>query len=153
MPVPEPQQRAGDHDRGAPSPSVVVVEDDRSMALLVVYMLEREGYRVASAADGAAGLAAVRELRPRVLVLDLTLPEMSGDDVCRAIRSDPELRDTFVLVMTALEDTEARRRVRDAGADCYMCKPFDPVRLLAIVRDVLEPAAGEAPCPPASAAR
>ena len=106
------------------------------MALLVVYMLEREGYRVASAADGVAGLTAVRELRPRVLVLDLTLPSMSGDDVCRAIRSDPELRDTFVLVMTALEDREARRRVRDAGADCYMCKPFDPARLLDIVRDV-----------------
>jgi DNA-binding response OmpR family regulator len=115
---------------------VLVVEDDRSLSTLLVYMLSREGYEVASVGDGVGALAAVRRFRPNVLVLDLGLPGLSGDDVCRAVRAESEIADTFVLVLTALDDTEARRRVRDAGADCYMCKPFDPSRLLALVDDV-----------------
>jgi len=130
---------------------VLIVEDERSLSTLLVYMLSREGYEVASAADGNNGLAAVHRFRPQIIVLDLGLPGLSGDDVCRAIRSDANLAGTFVLVLTGLEDPEARRRVRDAGADCYMCKPFDPTRLLAIVDDVCGRASGCDPTPPVAA--
>jgi len=115
---------------------ILVVEDDRSLAVLITYMLSREGYEVSSIGDGSAALAAIRKLRPSLIVLDLGLPGLSGDEICRAVRSDPELAETFVLVLTALEDQEARRRVRSAGADCYMCKPFDPDRVVSLVEDV-----------------
>jgi two-component system sensor histidine kinase ChiS len=100
-------------------------------------MLSREGYDVSSVSDGAAALAAIRESRPALIVLDLGLPGLSGDEICRAVRSDSDLADTFVLVLTALDDREARRRVRAAGADCYMCKPFDPERVAHLVETVL----------------
>jgi DNA-binding response OmpR family regulator len=115
---------------------ILVVEDDRSLAVLITYMLSSEGYDVSSIGDGAAALEAIRTLKPSLIVLDLGLPGLSGDEICRAIRADPELADTFVLVLTALEDQEARRRVRSAGADCYMCKPFDPDRVVRLVEDV-----------------
>lgn len=115
---------------------ILVVEDDRSLAVLITYMLSREGYEVSSIGDGAEALAAILTFRPSLIVLDLGLPGLSGDEVCRAVRSDPELANTFVLVLTALEDQEARRRVRSAGADCYMCKPFDPDRVVSLVDDV-----------------
>jgi DNA-binding response OmpR family regulator len=117
--------------------SILVIEDDASLAQLIVYMLSREGFEALCFSDGDEGLAAVRRYRPKIVILDLTLPGMTGDDVCRAIRRDPELRDTFVLVTTALDDHEARQRVREAGANCYMCKPFDPGRLVDLIEDVL----------------
>ena len=116
---------------------ILVIEDDPSLAQLIVYMLSREGFEALSFSDGEEGLDAVRRYRPKVLILDLTLPGMRGDDICRAIRADSDLRDTFVVVMTALDDREARQRVRDAGADCYMCKPFDPCRLVDVIDDAL----------------
>ena len=137
---------------GARARRVLVVDDDRSLSTLLVSMLSREGYEVASVGDGIGGLAAVRRFRPNVLVLDLGLPGLSGDDVCRAVRAESEIAGTFVLVLTALDDSEARSRVRDAGADCYMCKPFEPSRLLAVVDDVCTSAGGLHPMsePPAA---
>jgi DNA-binding response OmpR family regulator len=122
--------------KGAAS-SIVLIEDDASLAQLIVYMLSREGFEALSFADGESGLEAIRRYRPKIVILDLSLPGRSGDDICRAVRSDPALRDTFVLVTTALDDHEARQRVREAGANCYMCKPFDPVRLVDLIDDVL----------------
>jgi two-component system phosphate regulon response regulator PhoB len=124
--------------------SVLVIEDDASLAQLIVYMLTREGFEPLIFTDGDEGLVAIRRYRPKIVILDLTLPGLSGDEVCRAVRSDPELRDTFVLVTTALDDHEARQRVRDAGANCYMCKPFDPVRLVELIENVLEDKPGAA---------
>ena len=117
--------------------SILVIEDDTSLAQLIVYMLSREGFEPLSFSDGESGLEAIRRYRPKIVILDLTLPGRSGDDVCRAVRKDPALRDTFVLVTTALDDHEARHRVREAGANCYMCKPFDPIRLVELIEDVL----------------
>lgn len=116
---------------------ILVVEDDRSLVVLVVYMLSHEGYQVSSVSDGTQALAVIRQLKPALIVLDLGLPGLSGDEICKAIRRDPELASTFVLVLTALDDHQARRRVREAGADCYMCKPFDPERLVRVVESVL----------------
>ena len=128
---------------------ILVIEDDPSLAQLIVYMLSREGFEALSFSDGEEGLAAVRRHRPKILILDLTLPGMKGDDICRAIRQDSDLSGTFVVVMTALDDREARQRVRDAGADCYMCKPFDPCRLVDVIDDALR-SAGKGVAPQAS---
>jgi DNA-binding response OmpR family regulator len=130
--------------------SVLVIEDDPSLAQLIVYMLAREGFEALSFSDGDSGLEAIRRYHPRIVILDLTLPGLSGDEVCRAIRAEPAIRDTFVLVTTALDDHEARQRVRDAGANCYMCKPFDPMRLVEVIEDVLSTAATNGVVPEAS---
>jgi DNA-binding response OmpR family regulator len=135
---------------GRAAGEILVIEDDPSLAQLIVYMLSREGFETLSFADGEEGLDAVRRYRPKILILDLTLPGMRGDEICRAIREDPELCGTFVVVMTALDDREARQRVRDAGANCYMCKPFDPSRLVDVIDDALR-SAGAAASPQATA--
>jgi len=127
---------------------VLVVEDDPNLAVLMVYMLCREGYQVSSIDNGAIALSAIRKFKPALLVLDLGLPGLSGDEVCKAVRRDAELAETFVLVLTALDDHEARRRVRAAGADCYMCKPFDPDRVVALIENVFATGLRHASVPP-----
>lgn len=112
---------------------VVVIEDDPTIAKLTEYVLAREGYEVVIASDGPSGLDAIRMHRPVAVLLDLTLPGLSGDDVCRAVRADPAIAHTFLVVVTARDEFEVRQRARDAGADAYACKPCDPDRLVELV--------------------
>jgi sigma-B regulation protein RsbU (phosphoserine phosphatase) len=133
-----------------PVGEILVIEDDPSLSQLIVYMLSREGFEALAFSEGEEGLEAVRRYRPKVLILDLTLPGLRGDEICRAIRQDPDLCDTFVVVMTALDDREARQRVRDAGADCYLCKPFDPSRLVDVIDDALRTTGKQAPQQPSA---
>jgi len=117
----------------APARRVLLIEDDPTIATLTEYVLAREGYDVIIAGDGPEGLAAIRTHRPTAVLLDLTLPGMSGDEVCHAVRQDEQIADTFLIVVTARDEHEVRRRAREAGADAYACKPCDPDRLVALV--------------------
>ena len=124
-----------------------MIEDDEVIAKLTEYVLAREGYEVIVAHDGPEGLAAIAEHRPAVVLLDLTLPGTSGDEVCKTIRNHPRIGDTFVVVMTARDEMEARQRARDAGADAYACKPCDPDRMLEIVARGFAASGAPAPHP------
>jgi len=135
----------------APGPKVVLIEDDVTIAKLTEYVLAREGYDVVVAVDGPTGLAAIRTHRPVAVLLDLTLPGLSGDEVCRAVRADPPIADTFLILVTARDELEVRQRARDAGANAYACKPCDPDRLVELVEEGLA-SASRCPSPrPANA--
>jgi DNA-binding response OmpR family regulator len=113
---------------------VLVVEDDDQLRELLALNLERNGYRVAQAADGYEGLQLAKTLQPDLIVLDLMLPRMDGRQVCRQIRTQS---DVPILILTALDREVDVVNGLDAGADDYVSKPFSLRELLARVKALL----------------
>jgi two-component system, sensor histidine kinase and response regulator len=114
-----------------PVRDILIVEDSATQALALAALLEEQGYTTRVATAGREALAALRE-RPADLVLsDVIMPGMSGFDLCRAIKSEPALRDISVVLLTSLADPHDVIRGLEAGADNYITKPFAPDRLLA----------------------
>ncbi|MBS1260981.1 MAG: Phosphate regulon transcriptional regulatory protein PhoB [Calditrichaeota bacterium] len=122
---------------------ILVVEDEEDIRELVRYHLEREGYRITGVATGEEGLRIARERRPDLLILDLMLPGIDGLDVCRSIRSDPELSRMHVVMLTAKGEEPDIVAGLELGADDYITKPFRPRVLVARVKAVLRRARGE----------
>jgi len=110
---------------------ILVVEDEASLADTVRYNLEREGYEVSLAADGREALDRFRDDAPSLVILDLMLPEMSGLDVCRAIRAESDVP----IIMVTAKDSEADKVAGlELGADDYVTKPFSVRELVSRVR-------------------
>jgi len=120
---------------------VLVVEDEPHISDLIRLYLTREGFGVEVRQDGAAGLAAARELAPVALVLDVRLPGLDGRDVLRALRAEENW--TPVLFVTARDDEVDRILGLELGADDYLVKPFSPRELVARLRAVLRRAGPE----------
>jgi DNA-binding response OmpR family regulator len=114
---------------------ILVVEDDRTLRMALVFNLEREGYEVRSAVDGEQGLAAARDGRLDLIVLDLMLPAMSGLEVLRTLRADGI--DTPVVILSAKGGEVDRVVGLKVGADDYIAKPFSRPELLARIESVL----------------
>ncbi|MGY9105797.1 MAG: phosphate regulon transcriptional regulator PhoB [Alphaproteobacteria bacterium] len=115
----------------------MVVEDESSLATLLRYNLEREGYRVAEASDGEEALIVADETHPDLVILDWMLPQLSGIEVCRRMRARGHLRNTPIVMLTARGEESDRIRGLDTGADDYIVKPFSMSELLARVRAVM----------------
>jgi DNA-binding response OmpR family regulator len=118
----------------------LVVEDDVKTADIVRLYLERDGYRVATAHDGAQGLDTARTNPPDLIVLDLLLPGLSGLDLCRILRRESSVP---IIMLTALSTEQNKLTGLDLGADDYLTKPFSPRELVARVRAVLRRAPEE----------
>lgn len=103
---------------------VLVVEDEDNIALALQYVIQREGHEFHRIADGAAAEAAIRDLKPDLILLDIMLPQVSGYDICRSVRADPELAATRILMMTARGSAVQRDRALSVGADGLFSKPF-----------------------------
>ena len=110
---------------------VLVVDDDPVIADLVAFRLTRLGLEVSVETDGQAGLAAARQLRPDLVVLDWMMPRMNGLEMCAALRADPDqaLARTPVLLLTAKAQEPDLERGFAAGATDYIVKPFSPREL------------------------
>ena len=123
---------------------VLVVDDDEAVRSALTHALNRDGYEVATAADGATALSALVRLRPEAIVLDILMPEPGGLEVCRAIRARGD--DTPILMLTARDLVSDRVAGLDAGADDYLAKPFALEELRARLRALLRrTGAGSAP--------
>jgi DNA-binding response OmpR family regulator len=114
---------------------VLAVDDDPIILRLLQLNLELEGFDVLTAADGREGLAAVREHKPDVVLLDVMMPHLDGFQVCAAVRADEDasVARTPIIILSAKAqqaDLDAGRR---AGADEYVTKPFDPLTLIELV--------------------
>ena len=114
--------------------SVLVVEDDRNIAELLQFYLEKEGYKVSLAFDGGEGLAKFRAEKPDLVLLDVMMPVMDGHTVCRSIRADGQ---TPVIMLTAKGETDDKVSGLKAGADDYITKPFEMREVLARIEAVL----------------
>jgi two-component system phosphate regulon response regulator PhoB len=119
------------------SASILIVEDEEPIQILLSYNFEAEGYRVRSTAQGEEVARLVNEERPDLIVLDWMLPGISGIEVCRLLRTRPETRDIPIIMLTARGEENERVRGLATGADDYMVKPFSVPELLARVRTIL----------------
>jgi two-component system OmpR family response regulator len=116
---------------------ILVIEDERHLAVGIKYNLEAEGYRVTTIGEGPAGLAFIRENEAEIdlIVLDLMLPGMSGYAICESMRDSGY--DIPVLILSARNQSEDRTRGFDVGANQYLTKPFDLDELLSRVKNLL----------------
>ncbi len=120
-----------------PDRPILVVDDDAKIVRLVRTYLERDGFTVVTAADGAAALDAIERHRPALVVLDLMLPELDGRAVVRAVRRDDEAAATPILIVSARGSTVDRIAGLGDGADDYLPKPFSPAELVLRVKSIL----------------
>jgi two-component system phosphate regulon response regulator PhoB len=121
----------------AMSARILVVDDEPDLLELVRFNLSQAGFRVETAASGRDALEQLRRSPPDLMVLDLMLPDVSGNDICRQVRSDPALADLPILMLTAKSEEVDRVVGFELGADDYVPKPFSPRELTLRVRAVL----------------
>ena len=114
--------------------SVLVVEDEASIASFVSLYLKNAGYEVRSASNGTDALASVQKDQPSLIVLDLMLPDIDGIEICRRIR---QKSDVPILMLTARDEDVDKIIGLEVGADDYMTKPFNPRELVARVKSIL----------------
>ena len=110
---------------------ILIAEDSDTVRLLLESTARKAGHDVTSVANGSAAWTAARAMKPDMVILDWQLPELDGLEICRRIRADEELRDTFVLMITARETGEDTARALSAGVDDYFSKPIAPAHLRA----------------------
>ncbi|MDQ1742430.1 MAG: hypothetical protein QOE23_769, partial [Pseudonocardiales bacterium] len=112
----------------------VIVDDDPDIRALIAELLRQSGFQITEAATGSEGIAAVREVQPDVVTLDLNLPDLDGIEVCRRLR---EITDAYVVMLTARPDEIDRLMGLEIGADDYLTKPFSPRELRARIAAML----------------
>ena len=123
-------------DPRSSAPAVLVVEDDTSVRVALAELLDEAGFKVSSASNGYSGLRLASLEHPRVVLLDLGLPELTGVEVLRELRNSADTRDTAVIVVTG--DASRIAEARLAGADLVIEKPFDLDELLAAVHSAVD---------------
>ena len=123
-------------------PRILVVDDDTALAEMIGIVLRAEGFEPTFCADGGEALAAFRESKPDLVLLDLMLPGMDGIEVCGLIRAESG---TPIIMLTARTDTTDVVKGLESGADDYVVKPFNPKELVARIRTRLRPASESTP--------
>jgi DNA-binding response OmpR family regulator len=119
------------------SKRILIVDDEPNIVISLEFLMMREGHAVHVARDGEAGLVAVREHRPDLVVLDVMMPKLDGFSVLASIRADPDLAHTRVLMLTAKGREAEREKGLTLGADAYMPKPFSTRELVDKVKELL----------------
>jgi len=117
--------------------TVLIADDEPSMRLLVHTTIESESYEVVEAGDGDEAWAFIKRYRPALVLLDIQMPGRTGLEILASIKSDPDLGNVRVILMTARALDADRTAGMAAGADFYLTKPFSPLELLARVQEAL----------------
>jgi CheY-like chemotaxis protein len=123
---------------GAEGELILVADDDADVRELVVFRLERAGYRVVTAADGEEAVEVALERRPDVCVIDVMMPKLDGYEVTERLRGAPALAAVPIVLLTASVQEAAVNRGFDAGASDYIKKPFSPRELLERIAAALD---------------
>ena len=116
---------------------VLVADDDADIRDLVAFKLEQAGFEVIAVADGPAAVDQARTRRPVLAVLDVSMPGLSGIDVCRMLRADPVTAGMLIIMLTARVQEQDVEGGFSAGADDYVTKPFSPRELVARIQALL----------------
>lgn len=116
------------------STRVLIVEDEPNIVESLSFLLRRAGFDVAAAGDGESALADLRSQPARLMILDLMLPKANGFEVLKAVRNDPALAGTRVLILTAKGQASDRRLAEAIGVDAFMTKPFSNREIMSEVR-------------------
>ena len=120
-----------------PQPTILVVEDEPAQREVLSYNLEAEGFRVCKAINGEEALVMIDEEEPDVIVLDWMLPNVSGIEVCRQVKTKPDTRAIPIIMLSARSEEVDKVRGLETGADDYVVKPYSVTELMARVRSQL----------------
>jgi phosphate regulon transcriptional regulator PhoB len=124
--------------------TILVVDDEQDVLDLLVYHLQKAGFKTVAARDGATALQRARESLPALVLLDLMLPQVDGTEVCKRLKADPKTAPIPVLMLTARAEEMDRVVGLELGADDYVTKPFSPREVVLRVKSILRRARGEA---------
>ncbi len=117
---------------------ILIVEDQADIRKLIRMTLEFENYEIHEASDGSFGLRMAQAIKPDVMLLDVMMPgELDGLQVCQRVKSDPLMKDTKVVLLTARGQQKDREAGEQVGADEYLIKPFSPLQLIETLERLL----------------
>jgi CheY-like chemotaxis protein len=116
---------------------ILVVEDERDIRELIAFTLRFGGLNVEEASDGESGIAKARTLQPRLILMDVRMPRMTGFEACEKLKTYPETRDIPIVFLSAKGQAAEIQRGMELGAVAYILKPFAPDELLQQVKDLL----------------
>jgi two-component system cell cycle response regulator DivK len=119
------------------SKRILVVEDQEDNRQILRDLLSSVGYEMSEAWDGAAGVAAAKEQRPDLILMDIQLPLLDGYEATRQIKAVPELKNIPIIVVTSYALSGDESKAREAGCDAYVTKPYSPRQLLAKIKEFL----------------
>lgn len=122
--------------------TILIVDDEPDVVDLLVFNLQKAGYKTSTAREGRTALQKIRDELPALVVLDLMLPGIEGTDICRQLRADPKTAHIPVIMLTAKAEEVDRIVGLELGADDYITKPFSPRELTLRVKTILRRAAG-----------
>jgi len=119
---------------------ILIVDDEAHIRMLIEQTLEEledEGVEFLTAENGEIALEIIQKENPKLVFLDVMMPKMNGMEVCRRVKKELELKDVFIVLLTAKGQELDRQRGQEVGADVYMTKPFDPEIILSKAKEVL----------------
>lgn len=116
---------------------ILVIDDSLAMQRLLSFVLEKEGYEVEIATNGAEGFEKAKTFKPDLIFTDLLMPFKDGYELCQDIRSTPEIKNTAIIVLTSKAETNNAQKALEIGANDYLIKPFDPPKVISRVREVI----------------
>ncbi|HEU4861402.1 MAG TPA: response regulator [Chitinophagaceae bacterium] len=119
---------------------ILIVDDEAHIRMLIAQTLEEledEGVEFLTAENGEIALEIIQKENPKLVFLDVMMPKMNGMEVCRRVKKELELKDVFIVLLTAKGQELDRQRGQEVGADVYMTKPFDPEIILSKAKEVL----------------
>ncbi len=118
--------------------NILLVEDEKAIATLIKYNLEKEGFKVFCSETGEDALKIIKEKTPDLVILDWMLPDTSGIDVCRQIKIDKKFKNIPVLILTAKGEPDDKIKGLEVGADDYVTKPFNNKELLLRIKSLIK---------------
>jgi two-component system alkaline phosphatase synthesis response regulator PhoP len=116
---------------------ILIADDEPDIVEILKYNLQKEGYEVATAADGDEAIEKAKETAPDLVVLDIMMPKKTGVEVCEILRAQPQFKDTLIMFLTALNDEATQIKGLTTGADDYISKPISPNVFLSKVQSLL----------------
>lgn len=117
--------------------TILCVEDNELNRKIVRDLLRRTSYRLIEAHDGEAGVTIALEQRPDLILMDVQLPKISGFEATRRLRAEAATADTPIIAITSFALSGDEQKAKDAGASAYLAKPYSPLLLLAMIRNLL----------------
>jgi DNA-binding response OmpR family regulator len=118
--------------------TILVVDDEPFILKSLTFILKKGDFEVIEARDGEEAVAMIEQHKPSLVFLDVMMPKMNGYDVIRKVRSDQNLEEVFIVLLTAKGQETDRVQGMNAGANDYLTKPFSPSRILQVAREIMD---------------